>query len=497
MFETAELGQSIDDASWEAHAPVVRTGLLAAQQALRDAPFPVIIVFVGVQKSGVGDTLNFLNSWMDPRGIRTLGFLADEDEALPVFWRYQPVLPPRGQTALFDRAWYRQPMRDFLKGKLDQAGYDEALAEVRAFEKLLSEDGALVLKFWLHLSAKQQKARLDALAKDPDQAWRVESGDKAEVKHHAEVVAAAEHMITQTQTAERPWHVVEGSDPRYRDLRVAMVIKEALERRLAEVVPRAAPVPATLAATVLPRSILSTVDLGKRVNKDEFAELLPKAQGRLARLHREAHARGLRTVLAFEGWDAAGKGGAIRRLTGALDSRQYIAVPIAAPNEEERAYHYLWRFWRRLPPAGCMTIFDRSWYGRVLVERVEGFATPEAWGRAYAEINEFERALVRHGVVVAKFWLHIDADEQAQRFSDRAEAPWKQWKLTDDDWRNREKRPLYEAAVHEMVERTSTRHAPWHLIGANDKEYARLKVLGLVANTLEAALEAKGSKASR
>lgn len=486
MFETAELGQQIDDATWEAHAPAVRDGLLMAQQKLRTAPFSVIVLFAGIEKAGVGDVLNLLNSWMDPRGIRALGFnVAQEgDRDLPAFWRYASVLPAHGQSAHFEAAWYHTPLARHLDQD-DLPTFHRALDEIATFEKLLVDDGTLVLKFWLHLGASQQSQRLDALAADPDRAWRVVPQDWIEHDRHAQVVAAAEHMITRTHTAQAPWHVIEAADPRFRDLRVGMILREALERRLAR--PAEAPAPASPLA-VLPLSILSTIDLKKRVKKEEFERRLPRAQGRVARLQRAAHARGLSTVLAFEGWDAAGKGGAIRHLTSALDSRQYMAIPIAAPTPEERAHHYLWRFWRHLPPAGCVTIFDRSWYGRVLVERVEGFAPPEAWGRAYAEINDFERALVAHGTLLVKFWLHISPDEQEKRFRARAEEPHKQWKLTDDDWRNREKWPAYEAAVHDMVERTSTRVAPWHLIGANDKERARLEVLDIVGDVLEAAL---------
>lgn len=490
MFETAELGQVIDEATFDAHAPAVREALLAAQQALRGANFPVIIVLAGMEKAGVGDTIRLLNGWMDPRGIRTAGFAMLDTREQPDLWRFWKVLPKRGQIGLFDGAWYRDPLYDRVDGLIDDAELDQRLAAVNTFEKMLTDDGALVIKFWLHLGARQQRQIMERLKDDDERSWRIEPGDWIECTRHEAVSHAAERMIARTNQGDAPWHIVEGTDKRYRRLRIAMLLRHALERHMALANRPAVEADIEPLTPVLPRSILSTVDLSQAVAKADYKDALPVAQGRLARLQRQAHARGLSTVCVFEGWDAAGKGGAIRRFTHALDARQYTVFPIAAPTDEEHAHHYLWRFWRRLPPPGCVSVFDRSWYGRVLVERVEGFASPEAWRRAYGEINAFEDALVTHGVVLLKFWLHLSFEEQEKRFRARADSPHKRWKLTDEDWRNRKKWPAYEAAVHDMVERTSTRSAPWHLIAAEDKRHARLDVLRRVADALEAALEA-------
>ncbi|MFA7431962.1 MAG: polyphosphate kinase, partial [Rhodospirillaceae bacterium] len=235
-------------------------------------------------------------------------------------------------------------------------------------------------------------------------------------------------------------------------------------------------------------TILEALDMTLSLEKDAYNERLQAGRARLHRLYRLAQDHGLSTVLMFEGWDAAGKGGAIRRMTSALDARHYKVIPVAAPTDEERAHHYLWRFWRHIARAGRFTIFDRSWYGRVLVERVEGYATTDEWMRAYNEINTFEEQLVDNGVVLGKFWLHITAEEQLKRFELRKEAPWKSWKLTDEDWRNREKWDAYETAVNDMVERTSTSKAPWTLVEANCKNHARVKVIETVGDKLEAAL---------
>ena len=329
-------------------------------------------------------------------------------------------------------------------------------------------------------------------------------------------VAAAERALQRTSTVDAPWTIVEGVDEAYRSVTVATSIRDAIRRRLANgrgtahtppsargsgaqarrSTPRSARPPAETsspgARPVAPATILGTLDMSQSVSKKAFATELERYQGRLNLLQRKAQEHGVSTILVFEGWDAAGKGGAIRRLTGALDARSYQVIPIGAPTDEERAHHYLWRFWRHLAGGGRITIFDRSWYGRVLVERVEAFAAEQEWRRAYSEINEFEEQLVEHGIVLVKYWIHITADEQLRRFKERENAPYKQWKLTPEDWRNRAKWAEYERAVNEMVERTSTRLAPWTLVEGNDKNFARLKVLTTACRSLRKAIRPAG-----
>jgi polyphosphate:AMP phosphotransferase len=364
----------------------------------------------------------------------------------------------------------------------------------------------------MHLDREAQKKRLRKLEKDPLTRWRV---TKLQWKHwrmYGKFIAASERTIRKTSTGVAPWTIVEGLDERFRSLTVATIVRDAIRRRLSEVSARsttaAAPIeraserPRTPAARARKEksragtgtgsggvdTILDRLDMSQKIEKETFENELEKFQGRLNRLHRKAATGGVSTILVFEGWDAAGKGGAVRRVTGALDARAYQVIPIAAPTDEERAHHYLWRFWRHLSRAGRVTIFDRSWYGRVLVERVERFATPDEWMRAYSEINQFEDQLVERGIVLVKFWMHITSDEQLRRFKERDRSAYKRWKLTDEDWRNREKWDPYELAVNDMVERTSTRTAPWTLVEGNDKNYARLKVLRTVCERLQAAL---------
>lgn len=501
MFEAAELGRKISREDFDALAPGLRTDLLALQQQLRQADFPVIILFAGVDGAGKNETVNLINEWMDPRWIETraYGLPSDEERERPLFWRFWRDLPPKGKIGLFLSSWYHDPLIERVEGRMSVAELDEALTPILRFEKTLADEGALVLKFWMHLSQPAQKKRLKSLEKDPLTAWQVTEDDWKHYEQYDKFIAAAERIIMRTSKGHAQWRIVEGVDGRYRSAVVLQTLKEAIGAHLAargvarkvvaELREETRDNGAAVTA-VLPQqpSILSSLDMNRTLDPDTYAQALQEQRARLARLYRTAIEARLSTVLVFEGWDAAGKGGTIRRLTNALNARDYQVIPIAAPTEEERAQHYLWRFWRHLARAGRVTVFDRSWYGRVLVERVEGFCSAEAWQRAYAEINDFEQQLTGHGIVLCKFWLHITAQEQLARFTARGEIDYKKWKLTEEDWRNREKWPLYEQAVNDMVERTSTRGAPWTLVEANSKPYARVKVMQTVADALESAL---------
>jgi polyphosphate:AMP phosphotransferase len=504
MFEAAELGQEIPKEQYKARVPTLRTELLEVQRELTEAKFPVIIVFAGVDGAGKGETVNLLNEWMDPRWIvtRAYGQPSDEETERPEYWRYWRDLPRKGRIGLFLSSWYSRPMLDRVYRKSRSADFDKELDRIAGFERMLTDDGALILKFWMHLGKKAQRKHLRKLEKDPLTSWRVTKLQWEHWRMYDRFVAAAERLLQRTSTVDAPWMIVEGVDEAYRSMTVATTIRDALRKALADrrgdrqtlkLVPspstaKASPAKTAAAPTPDAPTILSSLDMTQAIPKKTFSTELEKCQGRLNRLQRKAQAKGVSTIMVFEGWDAAGKGGAIRRITGALDARSYQVIPIAAPTDEERAQHYLWRFWRHLSRAGRLTIFDRSWYGRVLVERVEGFATEQEWRRAYSEIGEFEEQLAEHGIVVVKFWVHITQDEQLRRFKAREKARYKRWKLTDEDWRNRAKWPDYERAVNEMVQRTSTRASPWTLVEGNDKYFARLKVLKTACDALKAAL---------
>jgi len=503
MFEAAELGRKVPKDEFDKAAPKLRMELLALQQRLRLADFPVVIVFAGVDGAGKHETVNLLNEWMDPRWIIThaYGKPSEEESERPEFWRYWRDLPPRGKIGIFLSSWYSRPVLERVHGKVDQALFDEALDDVVTFEKMLADDGTLLLKFWMHMSKKAQAKRFKELEKDPLQSWRVTEKDWKNWRKFGRFVAAAERAIMRTSTGQAPWTIVEGVDERYRYLTVATAVRDAIRKHLvaSEERNKAGSVPSKGAAAkkkpgagsssaIKGPTILQSLDMTQSLTREAYGTELKKQQGRVNRLFRKAQGKGTSVILIFEGWDAAGKGGAVRRLTAALDAHDYQIIPIAAPSDEEKAHHYLWRFWRHLSRAGRVTIFDRSWYGRVLVERVEGFASESEWMRAYAEINHFEEQLVRHGIVLVKYWLHITNEEQYRRFKERETTLYKQWKLTDEDWRNREKWDAYEQAVNDIAERTSTRLAPWTLVEANDKHFARVKVLRTLADRLQKAV---------
>ena len=519
MFRTAELGRSISKSDYTSQIPLLRSELLQLQQRLRhSADFPVIIVFGGVDGAGKSETINRLYEWMDPRWLitRAYGPPSDEMAERPEYWRYWRDLPPKGRIGLFLSSWYSRPLLDRVYEKTSEAELDEALDRVIAFERALAEDGALIVKFWMHLGKQAQKRRLKALEKDPLTRWRVTQTDWDHWHLYDKFIAAAERMIMRTSTGLAPWHIVEGEDKRYRSMTVGTTLRSAvlkhfdefgLHRQLLEelqarqdvppTVDTPTPVAANGSALPFPRkTVLDSLDMSLALDKESYERLREEYQGKVNRRVRRAKELGVSTVLVFEGWDAAGKGGAVRRLTAALDARDFQVIAIAAPTDEERAQHYLWRFWRHLARAGRVTIFDRSWYGRVLVERVEGFAGEPEWRRAYNEITDFEDQLIHHGIVLCKFWLHISKDEQLARFKEREQIEYKRWKLTDEDWRNREKWEAYETAINDMVERTSTQAAPWTLVEANNKRFARIKVLKTVAGALKAGIAAreKGDK---
>jgi polyphosphate:AMP phosphotransferase len=509
MFETAEIGRTVSREEYEAEEPKLRLDLLEAQRALQQAGVPVVLLFAGADGAGKGETVKKLLEWLDARGLdaHAFGLPTDEERERPRWWRYWMRLPPRGRIGIFFGSWYSDPLTDRAYGRLGRGRFDRMLSEIAFFEQMLAEDGALIVKLWIHLSKKGLRSRLHRLEKDPATRWKVTQADWKHFKKYDSYIEASEEVIRRTDTSLAPWLLVEATDDRYRDLTAGRILLERFRARLAAPPAHVStapvessgrgPVPAATGrrAKVAAKSheatltILDRVDLTKTIDAAQYERRLEKAQGRLGRLVRAAFEKRRSSVVVFEGWDASGKGGNIRRLTAAMDPRTYRVISVAAPTDEERAHHYLWRFWRHVPRAGYVTAYDRSWYGRVLVERVEGFARPDEWSRAYLEINDFEQQLVSHGVVLAKFWLHIDQKEQLRRFHERETVAWKAHKIGPEDWRNREKWLAYEEAVVDMIARTSTHEAPWTLVGANDKRSARVIVVETLCERLAAALD--------
>ena len=484
MLEVSEVGNKVGKEEYDAAIPDLRVGLINAQYELRDADFPVIIWIAGDDRLAANELMNRLNEWMDARFADTRVFAdpTEEEYQRPHLWRLWRSLPPKGRAAFFVGGLMRAAIQ-LAHGEIAEPQFSIWLRHIANMQTDLVEDGALILKFFLHTPAREQKKKLKKAEKDPHAGWQVDQRDWAALDSLGPVLPIAERILRETSGPGAPWTIVESTDSRYRDLTVARTILAALTARLSEQNPvhhgRA------LAESVFGDSdahanVLSGVDLTQRLTRQEYRAQLAKEQSKLKKLSLEARKRGVSTVLAFEGWDAAGKGGVIRRITGALEAGDYRVIPVAAPTEEERKYHYLWRFWRDLPAAGKVVIFDRTWYGRVLVERLEGFATPAEWQRAFDEINDFEAQMVEQGYYVAKFWLHVSPEEQLARFKAREETGHKRHKITEEDYRNRERWDDYVKAVDQKILRTTTDRARWNVIPANDKPFARVATLRAV-----------------
>ncbi len=489
MFDAAKLPRKVSKKEFERREPELRERLLDAQAQLAESKSAsVAIIVVGPGGAGKGEVVNRLLDWLDARGVQVhaLGEPTTEERELPPLYRYWRRLPPRGTIAIFSTSWYSDALRQAASGDLSDAAFERRLRRIVEFERMLSAEGISVVKIGLYITKKQQKKRFEKLASDRDTAFRVTAEDWKENRNFEKLERAAATAVRRTDTSNAPWRIVSAGEPRYRDVASAEVVLSALEKAAARR-PSEPPVPEPIPAPAQP-NVIQSVDLSLRASDDEYERDLEKLQGRLGRRARRLASEERSVVAVFEGPDAAGKGGAIRRVVHALDARHYRVVPISAPTDEEAALPYLWRFWRNLPGYGRFTIFDRSWYGRVLVERVEGFAEPDVWKRAYEEINAFEEQLVNKGIILLKFWIAISKEEQLARFKEREATGYKRYKITRDDYRNRGKWDDYVTAASDTVERTSTEIAPWTLISGENKKHARLEVLRTFVGRLDDAL---------
>lgn len=530
MLDQIDLDRSISKRVYRQRLPELQSRLYYTEQALLEARIPTLIVVEGWAGTFKVDTLSVLMRRLDPRGLRVYAITPPRTYEMQYPWlhRFWLKTPSYGQMAIFDRSWYRQVLDERVKRTDPVSTWCNQCEEIRAFERQLADDGAVLLKFWLHISRKEQKHRLRKLQSDPVTAWQVTDEDLWQNRHYDRFGAAVEDLMARTDTSYAPWIVIPATDKRYEHITACETILSRLEAHLVRTptfqsvlmptdtvpdhddlgfrqvlsavqsnglghlsvtVPTEENSAAQEHAQPVPRQpapgILQGVDLSKQIDEKKYERKLTRLQAKLHLLGFQVYLQKRPVILIFEGWDAAGKGGVIQRITEKIDPRSYTVHSIAAPSGEDRMHHYLYRFWRRLPPCGTIAILDRSWYGRVLVERVEGFARPEEWQRAYTEINEFERQLVAFGTIVCKFWLHISPEEQLRRFEERQNVPYKSWKLTDEDWRNRDKWPQYEQAVDEMLLRTSTPAAPWTIVAAEDKRFARIKALKTLVKRLE------------
>ncbi|HUT90769.1 MAG TPA: hypothetical protein VMY37_14795 [Thermoguttaceae bacterium] len=495
MLELVDLKKKISKERYRDVFPELEVRLGACQRAARAAGVPVAIVFEGWDASGKGNLINRLTQALDPRGFKVHAISAPNEieRFYPWMQRFWRVLPGAGQLAIFDRSWYGRVLVARAEGLVPKREWRQAYEEIQEFERQLADAGTVLVKFWLHIDKDEQEERFRELEQVEATAWKV---GKAEWKQHRQYdkwLEVVEEMLQRTSTAQAPWTVVEAHQGRFARVKVFETVLKTVEaelaRRASEPKPVPKPMPEPPQSPTREETILDRVDLSLSLSREAYEEELDELQKRLFQLEHELYAARVPAVIVYEGWDAAGKGGNIKRLTRGLDPRGYEVVPVMAPSPEEKAHHYLWRFWRDVPKAGHITIFDRSWYGRLMVERVEGFCSENEWERAYQEINEFERQLADFGTAIVKFWLHIDREEQLRRFEARQEDLHKKWKITDEDWRNREKWERYRVAVVDMLQRTSTTYAPWTILEANCKLHARIKALRTVAEVLQTALE--------
>ena len=490
MLEKIDLSKKVDKKTYRRVMDEAEEKLGLLQRECKDAGIPVILVFEGMGAAGKGVQINRLIQALDPRGfdVYACDRPTEDEQMRPFLWRYWTKTPAKGRIAVFDRSWYRSVQVDRFDGLTREDRLGDAYQDILSFEKQLCDDGTVIMKFFLYIDKDEQKKRFKKLEGSKETSWRVTEEDWNRNKDFDRYLKMNEEMLEKTDTDYAPWVIIEAVDKDYAALKIVSTVMDRLEYELEHRRPedgKQAQRQESKTRERFKNGVLSGIDLSKSLTEEEYKTRLKKLQKRLAELHSELYRLRIPVVIGFEGWDAGGKGGAIKRLTSNLDPRGYRVNPTAAPNDIEKVHHYLWRFWNSVPKAGHIAIFDRTWYGRVMVERIEGFCSEAQWRRAYQEINEMESHMANAGAVVLKFWLHIDKDEQERRFRERQANPTKQWKITDEDWRNREKWDQYEEAVNEMLIRTSTTYAPWIVVEGNDKRYARVKVLQTVVDALE------------
>ena len=510
MLEKVDLSKKLSKEEYKEKMSHLETRIGQLQRECKALKIPIMIVFEGFGAAGKGLQIGRLIQSMDPRGFHVFPIKneTEEERMHPFLWRFWTKTPEKGRIAIYDGSWYRRVLIDRFEKRTKEKELPGAFHSINSFEKQLTDDGTVIIKLFLDISRKEQKKRFEKLQKNKETTWRVTQGDLERNAKYNEYAAMMEDMLFKTDTDYAPWTIIEATDRRFATVKIYTTVIKAMADQIEKQERQKKKVTADQETEdhmnvsevareadkelrELQVSILSKADLSLKYSREEYEEKLDKLQKKIEKLHGELYRRRIPVVLGFEGWDAGGKGGAIKRLTAKMDARGYAVNPTASPNDIEKAHHYLWRFWRAMPKAGHVAIFDRTWYGRVMVERIEGFCTKEEWQRAYKEINDMEKDLYDAGAVVIKFWMHIDKDEQERRFRERQENPEKQWKITDEDWRNREKWDQYEDAVNEMLLRTSTDYAPWVVVEGNDKYYARVKVLKTVVDAIEERLKEK------
>lgn len=478
-----------DKESFTKRLKQAREKLAAQQMMLKQRNLPVLVLVEGWGAAGKGGAIGRVIHNLDPRffKVKTMKSPSVEEQRYPFLHRFFQEIPKAGQFVFLDSGWMDEICRQRFHGKMDDAQYDARISSVKRFERQLTDNGYLLVKLFFHISRKEQEKRIANLLADKDTAWRISDSDKWQNKHYNKCLEVFDRYLQDTDIPDAPWYIIDAKERHWAELQMLERLCTGIDTAMQN---------ESLAVQLLQNSfplskvpLLSEVSLDKSIDPAEYKATLDILQKKLYGLHYRLYRKRVPVVICYEGWDAAGKGGNIKRVTEALDARGFEVHPIASPDPQEKARHYLWRFWTRLPKTGHIAIFDRTWYGRVMVERLEGFCSTNDWQRAYYEINEFEKELTDWGAVVIKFWVQIDKQTQLERFEERQNTPEKQWKITEEDWRNREKWDEYEVAVNEMLQKTSTTYAPWHILESVDKKYARIKALRIIIDALEKALD--------
>ena len=480
--EEEELDRRLEQARWK---------LADCQMMVKENRIPVLIVFEGWGASGKGSVLGRIIKNMDPRFFKvdTLEKPSEEELRKPFLYKYFKRIPEAGRFAFFDGSWMDEVVKERLHGDNKKEVYQSRITSMKHFERTLSDNGYLLMKFFFQIDRKEQKGRMEKLLSSKDTKWRVSKEDEWQNKHYDEYEQVYDKYLDDTNQSYAPWYLIDADSKKWAELQILEYLIQGIETAAVNHGKAVPILQNVFPLEPIPR--LSEIPLDKELTQEEYKTELARCQKRLGELHNQLYRRRVPVIIAYEGWDAAGKGGNIKRIASALDPRGYVVHPIASPEPHEKARHYLWRFWTRLPKTGHIGIFDRTWYGRVMVERLEGFCSENDWQRAYNEINEFEKELYDFGAVVIKFWVQIDKDTQLERFTLRQNTKEKQWKITPEDWRNREKWDLYEVAVDEMLQKTNTAYAPWYILESNDKKYARIKALKIVIEAIEERLKEK------
>ncbi len=490
MLEDFVKARRPEDEELAAGIKAAREALNACQMKIKEAGLPVMVIFEGWGAAGKGSVLGRVIKSIDPRFFKVQTYAAPtaEEKRYPFLYRYIRDIPEKGKFTFYDTYWMEEITDARLDGSMSDAEYEERIDSINRTERTLVDNGYLVMKFFFQIGKKEQKRRLDELLDNKDTKWRVDKSDLYENKHYDESIKVYDKYLKDTNSPTAPWYIIDAKDKKFAELQVLEFLNSGIDTALKN---------KDLAVPILQNTYklkktpkLKDIELkGKTLTDEEYDKRLDELQSELRQLHYKLYRKKIPVIIAYEGWDAAGKGGNIKRITGALDPRGFEVLPIASPEPHEKARHFLWRFWTRLPKTGHIAIFDRTWYGRVMVERIEGFCSENDWQRAYNEINEFEKELTDWGAVVIKFWVQIDKRTQLKRFKERQATPEKQWKITDEDWRNREKWNQYESAIDEMIQKTSTEFAPWYILESVDKKYARIKALEIVIDQIKKACD--------